>query len=301
MKRLKHHEYTGRIDDESRPERFHQVVKHWSEGSGTGRPVFIGFCSEEGVHRNKGRLGAKEGPYKIREKMASLPYTDAVFDYGSIIGEQDLEASQEALGECVAEVFANGQFPMIMGGGHETLYGHYLGVRRQYPDAKVAVVNLDAHFDMRDEAPSSGTMFHQILTEDQNIDYFVFGIQPGGNTKSLFDTADAFGVKYALIEEVRNTGIFEESLESLEAYDAVFATLCMDSVQQGVAPGTSAPSPNGFTASEVHELVGSLAKLPNIVSFDISEVAPPLDIDDRTSGLAASLFHRFMIEKETFR
>ena len=116
MKRLKHHEYTGRIDDESRPERFHQVVKHWSEGSGTGRPVFIGFCSEEGVHRNKGRLGAKEGPYKIREKMASLPYTDAVFDYGSIIGEQDLEASQEALGECVAEVFANGQFPMIMGG-----------------------------------------------------------------------------------------------------------------------------------------------------------------------------------------
>ena len=75
----------------------------------------------------------------------------------------------------------------------------------------------------------------------------------------------------------------------------------MDSVQQGVAPGTSAPSPNGFTASEVHELVGSLAKLPNIVSFDISEVAPPLDIDDRTSGLAASLFHRFMIEKETFR
>src|SRR5699024_8538295 len=115
MKRLNHHEYTGRIDDESRPERFHQVVKHWSEGSVAGRPVFIGFCSEEGVHRNKGRLGAKEGPYKIREKMASLPYTDIVFDYGSIIGDQDLEASQAALGECVAEVFANGQFPMIMG------------------------------------------------------------------------------------------------------------------------------------------------------------------------------------------
>ncbi|WP_017548385.1 formimidoylglutamase [Salinicoccus carnicancri] len=301
MKGLKHHEYSGRVDDENKPERFHQVVKQWAEGTGSGRPVFIGFCSEEGVRRNKGRPGAKGGPYKVREKMASLPYTDTVFDYGSISAEQDLEASQEALGQCVAEVFANGQFPMIVGGGHETLYGHYLGVRRHYPDARVAVVNLDAHFDMRDEAPSSGTMFHQILTGDENIDYFVFGIQSGANTKTLFDAADAFGVKYALIEEMRNTGIFEESLESLGEYDAVFATLCMDSVQQGVAPGTSAPSPNGFTASEVHELVGNLAKLPNIVSFDISEVAPRLDIDERTSGLAASLFHRFMIEKETFR
>lgn len=301
MKRLKHHEYSGRVDDENKPERLHQVVKQWSEDAERDRPAFIGFCSDEGVHRNKGRPGAKEGPYKVREKLASLPYMDTVYDYGSIAGEQDLEGSQEALGECVAEVFATGQFPLIVGGGHETLYGHYLGVRRQYPDAKVAVVNLDAHFDMRGEEPSSGTMFHQILTEDENIDYFVFGIQLGGNTKTLFDTADAFGVKYALIEDVRNTGIFEESLESLDAYDVVFATLCMDSVQQGAAPGTSAPSPNGFTASEVHDMVGSLAKLPNIVSFDISEVAPRLDIDDRTSGLAASLFHRFMIEKETFR
>lgn len=301
MKKIKQHDYSGRIDDENKAERFHQVVKPWSEHAESGKPVFIGFSSEEGVHRNKGRLGAKEGPFKVREKMASLPYTDTVYDYGSVIGDQDLEGGQAALGEEIGKVFDHGQFPLIIGGGHETLYGHYLGVRRKYPDQKIAVVNLDAHFDIRDEAPSSGTMFHQILSEDKNIDYFVFGIQPAGNTKTLFDTADAFGVKYALMEDVRNTGIFEETLGTLDEYDVVFATLCMDSIQQGTAPGTSAPSPNGFTASEIHSMIASLAKLPNIVSFDISEVAPRLDIDDRTSGLAASLFHRFMIEKETFR
>lgn len=301
MKEVKQHTYTGRIDDENKKERFHQVVEPWTPAAKADKPVFIGFSSEEGVRRNKGRLGAKEGPFSVRGKMASLPYVDTVYDYGSIIGDEDLEASQQALGANIKAVFDHGQFPLIIGGGHETLYGHYLGVREKYPDKKIAVVNLDAHFDMRDEAPSSGTMFHQILSEDGDIDYFVFGIQLAGNTKTLFRTADAFGVKYALMEDLRETEIFQETLDSLDQYDAVFATLCMDSVQQGVAPGTSAPSPNGFTAAEVHRMVGALAKVPNIVSFDISEVAPALDIDDRTSGLAASLFHRFMIEKETFR
>src|SRR5699024_8751588 len=152
-----------------------------------------------------------------------------------------------------------------------------LGVRARYPDAKIAVVNLDAHFDMRKERPSSGTMFHQILSEDDEVDYYVFGIQLSGNTKTLFDTADAFGVKYALLEEVRSTNVFQESLDDMGTYDVVFATLCMDSVQQGTAPGTSMPTPNGFTAEEVHSMLGSLSKVPNLVSFDISEVAPKLD------------------------
>ncbi|WP_411843935.1 formimidoylglutamase [Salinicoccus sp. HZC-1] len=301
MKEIKQHAYTGRIDDENIAERFHQVVKPWTADAEAGKPAFIGFCSDEGVRRNKGRLGAKEGPVNVRKKMASLPYVDTVYDYGSIIGDEDLEASQKALGTHIKKMFDHGQFPLIIGGGHETLYGHYLGVREKYPDSKIAVVNLDAHFDLRDERPSSGTMFHQILSEDKNIDYFVFGIQPAGNTRTLFRTADAFGVKYALMEDLRNTSIFKETLDSLGDYDAVFATLCMDSVQQGSAPGTSFPSPDGFTAAEIHEMIGSLAKVPNIVSFDISEVAPVLDTDDMTSGLAANLFHRCMIEKETFR
>lgn len=301
MKELRTHTYNGRVDDPDVHERFHQVVSQWRGDTKAHKPVFIGFCSDEGVRRNKGRPGAADGPLTVREKMASLPYVDSVYDYGSIMGDEDLEESQASLGEHVDTVLGNSQFPLIIGGGHETLYGHYLGVRTQYPDAKIAVVNLDAHFDMRNERPSSGTMFHQILSEDDNIDYYVFGIQLSGNTQSLFDTAGSFGVKYALMEEVRSTNVYQESLDSLESYDVVFATLCMDSVQQGVGPGTSMPTPNGFTAEEVHSMIGSLAKVPNLVSFDISEVAPKLDVDDRTSGLAASLFHRFMRERETFR
>ncbi|MFB9861494.1 formimidoylglutamase [Salinicoccus siamensis] len=301
MKEIETHQYTGRVDDPDMKERIHQHMSGWTETVRGDAPVFIGFRSDEGVRRNKGRPGAHLGPVKVREKLASLPWTAPIYDYGSIVGDTDLEGSQAALGRAVYRVLHNKQFPLIIGGGHETLYGHYLGVRAAYPDKRIAVLNFDAHFDLRDERPSSGTMFHQILSADQAIDYYVVGIQPPGNTKSLFDAADRFGVKYAEMETVRKTTIFEEMLAELAEYDAVFATLCMDSVQQGVAPGTSAPSADGYTAAEIHDMVGKMAELTNLVSFDISEVSPPLDVDDRTSSLAASLFHSFMTKKESFQ
>jgi formiminoglutamase len=293
--------YHGRIDDSAVPERLHQVIKSYDEKSSLNQtaPVFIGFSSDEGVRRNKGRTGAKEGPFKVREMLASLPWTAPIYDYGTLNGTKDLERSQQQLGEAVSEVLSGNGFPLIIGGGHETLYGHYLGVRDRFPQARLAVINFDAHFDLRQDTPSSGTMFHQILTHDKNIDYYVFGIQEGGNTQTLFKTADELNVKYALIEEVIDTDVFANRLEEIaEQYDAVFATLCMDSIKEGDAPGVSAPTANGFAARDIHRLVKKLAGLDSLVSFDISEVSPELDINHMTSRLAASIFHSFLINRE---
>ena len=83
--------------------------------------------------------------------------------------------------------------PIILGGGHETAYGHYLGVRNYIgKEAKLGIINIDAHFDLRpyNEQPSSGTMFRQILEQDENSSYLVLGIQRYGNTQALFDKAD---------------------------------------------------------------------------------------------------------------
>lgn len=297
MTNLTHYNYSGRTDNPDVKERLHQVIGSFQKETDnmTGRPVFIGFSSDEGVGRNKGRLGAKEGPFKVREMMASMPCTAQVYDYGTVAGTNNLEASQKNLGDAVFEVLKADGFPLIIGGGHETLYGHYLGVRKAFPDKKMAVVNFDAHFDLRNEDPSSGTMFHQILSNDKNIDYFVYGIQRNGNTKTLFDTADHFNVKYSTIEALRTTNVFSEEMKYIESeYDIVFATLCMDAVKESDAPGVSAPSANGFTSEEIHRYVKHLQSLTNLVSFDISEVSPPLDINDRTSRLAASIFNIFL-------
>ncbi|MFC3900427.1 formimidoylglutamase [Aliicoccus persicus] len=298
MKEIKFHEYTGRTDDPNVKERIHQVIEPWKKYVPGGISL-IGFCSDEGVKRNKGRTGQHLGPVHVKNKLAPLAYTGKLYEYGNILADEDLEGSQICLGEHVTRVLESKQFPIIIGGGHETLYGHYLGVRQYFKDTKIAVVNFDAHFDIRKESPSSGTMFYQILKDDKNIDYYVYGIEPASNTKTLFDTANSFGVTYVTMDDLRKSNFeqFNEGLSKLADYDVVFGTLCMDAVQQAVAPGTSAPSPNGFSSQEVHHMVEAMAQLDNLVSFDVSEVNPELDVDERTSRLAASIIYRVIQER----
>ena len=178
--------WSGRTDHlENRTSfRYHQIVelkqmetlKYLEETC-----VIIGFESEEGVRRNKGQLGAAKAPNALRSELAKLPWKLSngkhLADIGTIecIGN-DLEKAQQQLGEVVSKVLHKEMTPIILGGGHETAYGHYLGVRDYIGDkAKLGIINIDAHFDLRpyDEQTSSGTMFRQILEQDKNSSYFV--------------------------------------------------------------------------------------------------------------------------------
>ena len=60
-------DWTGRMDPEDGPDaiRLNQLVK-----PGAKRAV-IGFACDAGVKRNKGRIGAKEGPAALRQAVSS--------------------------------------------------------------------------------------------------------------------------------------------------------------------------------------------------------------------------------------
>src|SRR5699024_369391 len=155
----------------------------------------VGVGCDEGVRRNKGRVGAREGPDAIRKMLAKLPnHIDAtsIIDIGNIRCEgEDLDGAQAEMGKTVADLLQKEATPIILGRGHETLYGHYLGVREFIGvNASLGIINIDAHFDMRDEEEAtSGTMFKQILDGDDKAGYLCLGIQKTGNTQALFDTA----------------------------------------------------------------------------------------------------------------
>ena len=50
--------------------------------------AFIGFCCDKGVGKNRGRVGAANGPKSIRKEMANLPCSFSkevkLFDAGNI-------------------------------------------------------------------------------------------------------------------------------------------------------------------------------------------------------------------------
>ena len=75
---------------------------------------------------------------------------------------------QRLLGLAVEKILSLNLFPLVLGGGHETTFGHFQGQladqsqKAGTPD--IGIINFDAHFDLRpyDKGRSSGSMFSQI-------------------------------------------------------------------------------------------------------------------------------------------
>ena len=181
---------------------------HAGGAPAAGRPpaVLLGFASDEGVRRNKGRIGAGSGPAAIRSALGPLAFhlDREVFDAGDVAvplsfsdGTGPLEEGQERFGEILASLLDAGALTIGLGGGHETAFASYLGVAgsQRTGGARLGVLNLDAHFDLRDEElPSSGTPFLQMAraeaAEGRTLDYAVVGISRPGNTRALFEGSD---------------------------------------------------------------------------------------------------------------
>ena len=297
-------QWNGRIDSTTNASSFrlHQKVKLIDIGDVSAldqsSAAIVGFKCDEGVYRNQGRVGAAKGPDAMRQSLASLPWTfhseQQILDVGNVICENHaLEEAQVELGEIIKKIRSNKMKCIVLGGGHETLYGHYLGVRASLPnDAKIGIINIDAHFDLRsyDVQPSSGTMFRQILEQDPHVDYFVLGIQRYGNTKELFEKANELQVKYFFEDQVTandNLQLMVDLQQFMDGHDTILLTLCMDVVNAAFAPGVSAPSPFGLDPIIVRSILQKVTTHPNTHSFDICEVNPVLDENGRTVKLGA--------------
>lgn len=302
-------QWSGRIDDPNdfTSYRYHQTINIQSVDDLTSVDekyvAFLSFACDEGVRRNNGRLGAVDGSYAIKKALSSIPHPNKLIaDAGIVVCEdQALESAQQQLGENVAKLLQSGHKTIVLGGGHETLYGHYLGVRKAIGSNKtIGLINIDAHFDIRkfDLQTSSGTMFHQILTEDENARYFVLGIQRYGNTEELFQRANKLGVQYICEDELltMKQEVLQQSIRTFaDSCDVVLLTLCMDVVAADAAPGVSAPSAFGLQPTMVRQLIRDVLAQEKVISFDVCEVNPTFDIDARTAKLAAAFVNEVVI------
>ncbi len=120
------------------------------------RVAILGFPCDEGVRRNNARDGAAAAPDTIREALYRLtPDDDPAFvqllartiDFGNLALATELHLSQDRLGVIVATCLEHGTIPLMIGGGHETAFGHFLGYVHAGRD--VAALNWDAHPDVR--------------------------------------------------------------------------------------------------------------------------------------------------------
>ncbi|MCB5906670.1 formimidoylglutamase [Streptomyces pinistramenti] len=288
--------------------RWHHMVRTAAGRDEPWDAAFVGFRSDEGVRRNQGRPGAAGGPGALRAALASLalPAPLRALDAGDIaVTCGDLEAGQRRLGEAVGPLVDEGRPVVVLGGGHEAAYGSYLGLARSRAvraGARLGVLNLDAHFDLRDDpTPSSGTPFLQMARDEERggrlLDYRVLGISRPSNTERLFRTAGRLGVRYL---EDTDCGLL--GLDRVEVFVAAFLGGCdlvhlsidLDVLPAAAAPGVSAPAAYGVPMEIVERVCATVAASGKLAVCDVAELNPELDIDGRTARAGARLIHRVL-------
>ncbi len=269
----------------------------------------LGFNCDEGVRRNNGRTGAATGPDQIRKMLSNLIYSSEkpLIDLGNVecIGDL-LDDAQENLANRVADVIYAKSLPIILGGGHEIAWGTYQGIRQVHPNAKIGIINFDAHFDLRPLEPlsSSGTPFRQAAQYAEakkiNFDYLVYGINPTANSEILFNYAREMNVQWKSDLSINNQP-WQMSFEGLanfcEPLDYLYITVCLDVFPASYAPGVSAPAALGVNPNTIVQLLDSLKRqfASKIIAFEVAEMNPTFDIDARTARLAARLIHQFTL------
>lgn len=303
--------WQGRVDAEAGAERWHQrVMPLAAPGNGGAEPglALLGVCSDTGVKRNHGRVGAHKGPDLIRAALADQAWhlPGPCYDAGNLYCvEDDLEELQKEQAAWVEKLLDQGHFPLLLGGGHEISWGSHLGLRahleRRRERGVTGIINFDAHFDLRlDLRSTSGTPFLQIAEscrrDDLPFRYLCLGVSEVANTSVLFQRAESLGAQWLLDEQLTpwNLGPAEKGVRDfLARCDRIHLSIDLDVLPACVAPGVSAPSPRGVALELVEHLLqvvkseaGAKLRLA-----DIAEYNPNFDMGGATAKVAARLCH----------
>jgi formiminoglutamase len=257
--------------------------------------ALLGFPVDQGVQRNGGRSGAAEGPRALREQLYRL-CPDArepelfsrllahTRDLGDLISTGDLERDQAELARVLGPLLRAGTFVIVLGGGHETSYGHFLGYVEAQRD--VSIQNIDAHADVRalkQGLGHSGSPFRQAIEHASGRlqRYGVAGLSPQGVAHGHLTFMREHGAHFSFRED------FKPGAKLYGGAGSWLATFCLDAVDQAFAPGVSAPACDGLPPGEWLAAAYQAGRSASVSSADLVELNPRFDRDGQTARLAA--------------
>lgn len=267
--------------------------------------AILGYADDEGISLNGGRPGAAQAPQKIREFFyKTTPYRSSktgIADLGNITNHGTL-AERHQLGREIIHKLTNANIPWIsLGGGHDYGYADGAGFLSALSGAlRPVIINFDAHLDVRPTSKglNSGTPFFRLLEEFQDqFDFYEVGIQPQCNSQFHRKYVESKKGQIIELEQILNHGLQNCLQTQLDFHfdkkSPTFLSIDIDAFTAAEAPGCSQSWDTGLRANEFILCFDYLLKNLDVKGIAIYEVSPPLDVDNRTSKLAALIAHRF--------
>jgi agmatinase len=177
-----------------------------------------------------------------------------------------------------------GKIPLVLGGEHLITLACVHACFNVYPD--LVVLQLDAHFDLRDEYESEKNSHATVMRRVQELlgadRVFQWGIRSG--TRDEWEHARRHG---SLIENA-------DDLKSVIKERPVYLTLDLDVLDPSIMPETGTPEPGGVTFLELQDFLVDLKGIP-FVGADIMEYCPTMARQSGSSGATAAKAAREII------
>lgn len=269
-----------------------------------GALCIFGEPDDEGIRLSGGRLGAGIAPDCIRKYLYRMTPSHEwkrkfrIYDLGDPNSGQNL-AERHSRSLQLSQTLTSKQCKWIaLGGGHDYGYPHAAGFLKGTHISPI-ILNFDAHLDVRPslKGHSSGTPFRRLLENFPNaFEFFEIGIQPQCNSPHHWDWAiknKAHILPLDLIDRKGLASVLQQALDKGQRTPA-FLSIDMDVFSQSEAPGCSQSFPVGLSAKEFLRALDGLFEWIDIRAVGIYETSPPLDVDDRTSKLAAQIIHQII-------
>jgi arginase len=222
----------------------------------------------------------------------------------------------------VYETIFDDFFPLIMAGDHSTAYGTICGIKKAHPKSRLGVVWIDAHADLHTPYTTpSGNMHGMALTMACDIDNLECKVNnPKGETIEYWEQimnvgmpgakiypedivyvavrdlekpenylVNKYGMGFITIEEIKKNGpvqMAQEALKMLDHCDLIYVSFDVDAIDSRFSTGTGTPVPNGLTVEDAKALNIELARSPKVCAWEIAEVNPTLDTENRMAESA---------------
>jgi arginase len=212
----------------------------------------------------------------------------------------------------VKKIFANGEMPIILGGDHSIALPTFSAIQSHFREneGEVGLIWFDAHADMNtpDSSPSGnlhGMPLAHLLGHGLPEFVDLEGFSPKINPKFIahigardLDLGEKklireLGINCWTMHEIDRYGMnhcIEEAIKVASGAKSGFSvTFDVDALDPIDAPGSGTLVRGGFSYREAHLALERIAETGRMQSFEIVEVNPMLDRDNRTSSLAVEL------------
>ncbi|HLT71401.1 MAG TPA: arginase [Cyclobacteriaceae bacterium] len=220
------------------------------------------------------------------------------------------------------ETILDEYFPVIIAGDHSTAYGTICGIKKAFPKKRLGVIWIDAHADIHTPYTTpTGNMHGMPLAMACGIDNLECKMNdPRGETIDYWEQVknvgmpgpkiqpedivyiavrdlekpenylvNKYNINFIETDEVKKLGpvtMAQRALEMLAHCDLIYVSIDVDCIDSRVSTGTGTPVPNGLTVEEVKALSASLAKDPRLCAWEIVEINPTLDTENRMAESA---------------